>query len=56
MNESESIDFNNKIIYNSNQNVICSNYNSNRSTIKVNTSYNRATQKCKINQLPSQTN
>jgi WD40 repeat protein len=55
VNESESIDFNNKIIYNSNQNVICSNYNSNRSTIKVNTSYNRATQKCKINQLPSQT-
>ena len=55
VNESERIYFNNKIIYNSNQNVICSNYSSNRLTIKVNISYIRATQKCKINQLPSQT-
>lgn len=55
MNENERIDFNNKIIYNSNHNVICSNYSSNRPTIKVNKSYILATKKCKINQLPSQT-
>ena len=52
MNESEHNNLNNKIIYNSNQNVIRSNYNSNRPIIKANVNSVQETKKA-IKQLPN---